>query len=187
MSLTTEHRGYKITYSENGDEWSSYDAGDGMSAPTLSKLKAKIDAMIAKQKKRAGFACIVIEQEGFGGSSKTIITDALITGYLGPKTERKGSSRFDESVVIGHNVEAVYVATKWGKKDERAARRSAELSSFCPDTPETHAAIAEANRLHELSKLAEAAHRAAVKAIPRLTIEDIAQLVALSDAKDATP
>jgi len=88
-------------------------------------------------------------------------------------------SSFDK-VVTGHKVEAVYVATRWGNKDERAARRTADLSTFCPDAPETHAAIAEANRLFGLAKEADRLHRAAVKAIPRLSIDDIAQLVALS-------
>ena len=60
MSIETNHRGYLIRYSENGDEWVSYEAGDGMAAPTLSKLKAKIDAMIAKDKKRSGMSFVVL-------------------------------------------------------------------------------------------------------------------------------
>lgn len=45
MTIETEYRGYRITYSENGDEWTCYDiaSGRGATTLTLSKMKARID------------------------------------------------------------------------------------------------------------------------------------------------
>ena len=48
--METEHKGYKIRYSENGDEWSCFDLGDAVSAPSLSACKAKIDALLKEQR-----------------------------------------------------------------------------------------------------------------------------------------
>ena len=177
MSIETTHRGYKIRYSENGDEWTSYEAGDGMSAPTLSKLKEKIDRMIAKAKKETAVDFLVIEDNGSG--KKTILTEAKMTAYLGPDVGNKGYSSLEKEVK-GHRVEAIYVARKWGKADEKAARRSLSLSDCSPDTSEAHEALAEANRLGLLAEKAAADHRRAVAAIPRLTLADIETLVKLS-------
>lgn len=179
MALETEHRGYKIRYGENSDEWFCNEAGDGMSAPTLSKLKDKINRMIASQKKKTAVDFLVIEDSGIIGNRKTLLTEARMTGYSGPEVSNKGYSSL-EKVVTGHKVEAVYVGRKWGKSDERAARRVVNLKDCCPDTDAVRKALAEVNRLGEAAKLADKAHREAIEAIPRLTLADIDTLVKLS-------
>lgn len=179
MALETEHRGYTIRYSENGDEWTSYDAGTGMSAPTLSKLKEKIDRMIAAQKKKTAVEFLVIE-EAISGKRQTLLIDAKATGYAGPKIESLNIYSSTQKVVKGHKVEAVYVGRSWGASNTKAARRVIDIEKCCPDTDATRAAVAEANRLGKLVEEAERAHRDAIKAIPRLTLSDIEELVKLS-------
>ena len=177
MALETSHRGYAIRYSENEDKWRSYEAGDGMEAETLSKLKDKIDRMIAKQKKETSINFFVLE----GDHSRLVnsLTEAKMTAYVGPEMKNKSYSS-TEKVVVGHKVEAIYVASNWGKRGEKAARRSIGLNDCCLDTAEVHAAVAEANRLGTIAKQAAAAHHNAVKAIPRMTLADIESLVKLS-------
>jgi hypothetical protein len=177
MTLETTHRGYTIRYSENQDKWWSHDAGDGMEAETLSKLKEKIDRMIAKGKKATAIHFLVIDSDS--SLRKTALTEAKMTGYLGPKIVNK-TGYSSEKEVRGHSVEAVYVSERWGRRDEKAARRSTGLDNCCPDTPEVHAALAEANRLGLLARQADADYRKAVAAIPRMTLADIDQLVKLS-------
>jgi hypothetical protein len=177
MTLETTHRGYTIRYSENQDKWWSHDAGDDMEAETLTKLKEKIDRMIAKAKKATAVHFLVLDSDMSG--RKTFMTEAKMTGYLGPKIGNK-TGYSSEKEVKGHNVEAVYVSTRWGRPDEKAARRSASLDTCCPDTPEVHAALAEANRLGRLARQAGEDYRKAVAAIPRMTLEDIDHLVKLS-------
>lgn len=177
MALETSHRGYTIRYSENEDKWRSYDAGDGMEAETLSKLKEKIDRMIAKQKKVTAINFFVLENDVGGG--KNGLTEAKMTAYLGPKIGNVSYSSLKKEVK-GHSVEVIYVARKYGKRDEKAARRSIDLSDCCPDTAEAHAALAEANRLGALAKRAAEDHRKAIDAIPRMTLADIEALVKLS-------
>ena len=177
MTLETTHRGYTIRYSENQDKWWSYDAGDDMEAETLTKLKEKIDRMIAKAKKATAVHFLILNIDILG--RKTLMTEAKMTWYLGPKIGNK-TGYFSEKEVKGHNVEAVYVSSHWGRPDEKVARRSASLDTCCPDTPEVHAALAEANRLGQLARQADEDYRKAVAAIPRMTLEDIDHLVKLS-------
>lgn len=178
MTLETTHRGYTIRYSENEDKWRSYDAGDGMEAETLSKLKEKIDRMIARQKKETAISFLVIMDDV--SERQTVLTEAKMTAYLGPKVGNVNYSS-SQKEVKGHSVEAVYVARSFGSKpDEKAARRSLDLSKCCPDTPEVEAALDEANRLGRIASEANMAHRKAVAAIPRMTLDDIESLVKLS-------
>jgi hypothetical protein len=102
-----------------------------------------------------------------------------MTGYIGPKIGNK-TGYSSEKEVKGHSVEAVYVSERWGRPDEKASRRSTSLDDCCPDTPEVHAALAEANRLALLARKADEDYRKAVAAIPRMTLADIDQLVKLS-------
>ncbi len=177
MTIQTEHRGYKIIYSENADEWTSLEAGDRMNAPTLSKLKEKIDRMVSSQKKATAVDCVVIESEGYA-SSPTFVAEARMTAYVGPVLENKSHSSLQKRVK-GQKVEVVYASTKYGQK-ERAARREVELRSCCFDTPEFRAALDAANKIAaEVSALIDK-HRKAVAAIPRLTLESIDALVKLS-------
>lgn len=170
MSLETEHRGYKIRYSENGDEWTCYDAGNGMTAPTLSKMKEKIDRMALAERKASSFRCLE-----FSGYSSVDTEDASIIEYLGPTVEGGGWTG-KPHYISKHKVASV--ANRKGK--ERPTRRESDLSNFLPDTPEVRAALEDLARLHKVAEEARKAFDAARKAIPRVTVADIAPLVKLS-------
>ena len=172
MALETEYRGYLIRYSENGDEWTCYDMGSGAaaSAPTLSKMKAKIDKYLLGIRKEAAVECL--ELETYSGLR---ITDAVIIEYLGPKVEGGGWNR-KPAHVSSHKVAAM--AQRTGR--ERTSRRETDLRDFIPNTPAANEAIDLARRLGNAAKDAERAYKEAVAAIPRLTIDDIAELVRVS-------
>lgn len=169
-SIETEYRGYPIRYSENADEWNCYDVG--YSHASLSKLKAKIDAMHLKLRKASSVTCLEIGRayEGAG------FTEASIIDYIGPKETRSWSK---EPELTDHKVAAV--ATRGG--NERPSRRETELSGFAPDTPEARAAIAAWVSADREVKAAEVRSKAARDAIPRLRLDDIAGLVKASKSK----
>lgn len=177
MTIETSHRGYKITYSENMDEWSCYEAGDGFSAPTLTKLKEKIDRMLLSERRAAAIHCLEIN-----GILPTFVEATLIE-YIGPRIERDyyGSK---PARLTGHTVAAT--ANRSGSS--KASRREMLLSSFAPDTREVHAAICEASVAYQQKVAAEKAYKTAYDAIPRMSVEQIADLVRISgidpEAKD---
>ena len=172
MALETEYRGYLIRYSENGDEWTCYDiaSGAGASASTLSKMKAKIDKYLLSVRKDAAVECLELETY-----SSLRITESAVTEYLGPKVEGGGWNRGPVHV-SSHKVAAM--AQRTGK--DRPSRREASLRDFIPLSQEAQDAIALAKRLEKVAKDAERAYKEAVAAIPRLTLEDIAELVRIS-------
>jgi hypothetical protein len=60
---------------------------------------------------------------------------------------------------------------------DRKSRSEQRLDQMAPVTPEVHAAIDEANRLGEIAHAATLEFRAAVRAIPRMKLDDIAGLI----------
>lgn len=170
MTIETEYRGYKIIYSENGDEWRSFEAGDGMAAPTLSKLKEKIDRLALSERKAASFRCLEFsEYQGF----KVIETN--IIEYLGPVMDGGGWSHKPRYIA---RQKVASVSVRRGK--DRATRRETDLSVFLHDTPEVRAALGELERLHRAAEEARRAYDEAREAIPRVTVADIDALVKLS-------
>ena len=70
------------------------------------------------------------------------------------------------------------MGSRYGK--ERQSRRETDLSRCVPLGPETEAALAEARRLGKIMLDAENAYKAAVAAIPRVTIDQIDELIKVS-------
>lgn len=168
MTMETEYKGYKITYSENGDEFVCYDAGHGMSAPTLSKIKEKIDRIALSIRKAEKVSCYELGRDAE-------ITESDVIEYLGPKVERPWSG--ERKPYIAQQKIAV-IARRRGS--EKASRREANLSDLMPDTPEAHAALAKAQAAYKAWQDAQKEFQAAHGAIPRLNIEDVAALVKVS-------
>lgn len=172
MSLETEYRGYRIAYSENGDEWTCYEIGrgKGATAPTLSKMKAKVDDYLRSLRKQVSITCLELHTHF---SLKAI--DAVVVEYIGPTIDG-GAWTSKARHVSGHKVAAM--AMRDGAT--RVSRQEYHLTTFAPISDETYAAIAEAKRKEEILKAADRDFKAAVAAIPRLTLADIDQLVKLS-------
>jgi len=173
MSLSTEYRGYTIQYDENRDHWGCYDCG--VSEPSLSKAKAKIDAMHLKLRKASaveGYEIAPVkDRDGYFARA----VPCKVIDYLGPKVEH----RFTFSEIVGQRVASV--AKRNGST--KASRFETVLKNIAPQTVEVHAAIAEANRLGEIAFEADRAFMAAVSAIPRMPVEAIQGLIAASEHK----
>jgi hypothetical protein len=175
MSLSTEYRGYTISYGENTDQWGCFDCG--VTAPTLSAAKAKIDALHLKLRKESAFEGYEIMADEGREAMKVRAVPTKLIEYLGRKEQRHWSS--GKIAFLGHRVASMAKRSANG----RASRRETMLDYIAPITPEVHAAIAEANRLGAIAFAAKQEFHQAVDAIPRAQIEDIAGLVEASDHK----
>jgi hypothetical protein len=173
MSLSTDYRGYKITYSENaGDEWCCYDLGKVVTNKTLSGCKAAIDKLLLDVRKAASLKCFELSTTG-----KLEVNEAVIIEYEGPQIEGgPGSWSGKPKHIAGQKV---YSMARRSDAD-RASRSRRDISQFAPFGPDTDAAIAEVKRLEVILKDATKARDAAIAAIPRLSIDDIAELVRVS-------
>ncbi|UUV43026.1 hypothetical protein RCAQUAPHINA_56 [Rhodobacter phage RcAquaphina] len=170
--IETEYRGHRIIYSENGEDWYCPDI-EKSNAPTLSKVKAKIDRMYLDMRKRAAFSGFEI-----GSYQGPKFTPTVIVDYIEEKVERS----WNDPKVIRSRKHVVAAVAQRGYK-EKAARRHCDLQEIAPDTPETHAAFQVAEARWADLEQARKAYENAVAAIPRVTIEDIADLVKVSAAR----
>lgn len=171
--LTTEYRGHSIRYGENSDEW--YCGDWEITADKLSVVRKKIDAEYLKMRKAAALECFELSSY----NSEPKIVAAQVIEYLKERWSRHWSTGKDQTFE-GHEV--AVVSKRQG--NEKASRRKTRLHDLMPDTPEAHAALAEAKRLYGLQKQAEAATQAAIKAIPRVEVEMISDLVKVAKSKD---
>lgn len=172
--IATEYRGYRIVWSDNGDEWVSYDAGKGISSPSLAKVKAAIDRIHLSERKAS--AVRVFEISDHSGDSKV---ESLIVEYLGPKMGSYWSGNGGQ--VEDHRVAVVAQRSGSSKK----SRKEVELSSLMPDTPEAQAAF---EAYHEKKVIADEARKrakAAFAAIPRVDVGHIQPLVSLYERERA--
>lgn len=170
--LRTDYKGYSIFYSENSDEWTSFDAGDHMSAPTLSKMKEKIDRLALSIRKASSTPCYEI-QTGNGEFVLSLV-DSTVIEYLGPRVERSWSGSKPD--VIKHKI--AIVGQRRGS--ERAARRETEITHVSPRTAEVEALVDEANRLGQIAQHAKKAFEAAKARVPTMTIDMIPDLIKVS-------
>lgn len=173
--ITTEHRGYPIRYSENEDVWNCYDLGGHSSgtatAPTLSALKAKIDAILLAERKENKTPCLILSKSQSGES---MATEAHVIEYISPKYD--WSSFASKRYVVDHLVATL--ALRKGR--ERVSRQEQPLSSLAPDTPEVRHAIQVAKDRGRAVIEAQQAFEEAYKAIPRLQLTHIENLVRIS-------
>ncbi|RWI96392.1 MAG: hypothetical protein EOR22_06430 [Mesorhizobium sp.] len=179
--ITTTYRGHEIRYGDNTDEWYCGDLESGNNSHvSLAKLKAKIDKMYLDLRKQG--AVKAFEIQGYGGDIPRL-AEATIVEYLGQgKTYNSRTNHGSGGYVAGPHKIAV-VATRRG--NERASRAEQTFDDIMPDTPEAHAAFAEAVRLAQLARAAQAAATAALKAVPRLSLDDIRELVRIKESETA--
>ena len=169
--IETEYRGHRIIYSENQDNWYASDIQNS-DAPTLSKVKAKIDKMYLDMRKRSAFNGFEIS-----GHGEPTLTPTTIVEYVKEKVERSWS---DPSKITSRSHIVAAVAQRGGR--EKAARRQCNLDEIAPDTPETMVAFENAKALWVEMRRAEKAYRDAVAAIPRVSFHDITDLVKASSS-----
>lgn len=168
MAISTKYRGHVISWSDNLDEWTCYDLSDKVySSPKLSNIKAAIDRLYLAERKEASVPCWEIS----GHSAQRI--ESNVVEYLGEKVDRNWSTNQYE--VVDHKV--AVVATRKG--NERPARKQTELGLLSPKTPEVEEAWAHYVKLDAEAKRASKRATEAYYAIPRMKVEDVAELVRL--------
>lgn len=118
------------------------------------------------------------ELGGGGWNGKPTINETTIIEYVKPFAEKSWKG---VEGALRHKVACV--ATRRG--NERASRAEMELTALMPDTPDAHAAFAEALRLAEIAAEAHKAAAAALDAVPRLALEDISELVRIKQSEAA--
>ena len=184
MPIETTYRGYKITYGESSDQWGCYDLGGhgkDTHAPTLTELKAKLDKFLLTTRKKNAFSCMILRLEsktveGRNASVSVAMMDASIIEYCGPKVETRITGlRIPR--VVGHKVATTAARGHQG----RLTRAETDMEYLAPLGEATDAAISEANRLGAIAEAALADFYKAYKAIPRVQLEDIDELVKISN------
>lgn len=178
MTIETTYRDHTIRFNENTDEWSCYDVGSAFSSPSLSKVKARIDKMYRDLRKSAAIPCF--ELSGGYSDRPPRTTEGTLIEYLGPIMERPPyNSPSPDLVLKGYKV--AVVATRGGNK--QAGRAEVKLHDLMPDTPEAHEALSAARVAYEAVKVAVAAYKEAYDNIPRLTLDDIPDLVKVKETQ----
>lgn len=148
--LSIEYRGSTIRFNENSDEWSCLD--HNASNPSLAKVKAKIDRILAAERKiKGGIPAIHISTSGAVDAS---ILSRAEDGYLGrPQVWARRS-------VFG------------GK----ASRHKDALGDLVHDTPENRATLAQAAEIQKEAAAIAKKARELIASIPRVKVEEIAHL-----------
>lgn len=158
-SIETEHRGIKIRYSDNEDTW--YCSELSFSHASLRRVKARIDKWWKDARSKAALDAYRIGHDG-------TMRPTQVVEYLGVRT---GYGRQGPLVaVLGVNY-----------KNERPSRSEVSLSELAPAAPELVAMQAELEALKKRKREIEEEISAKVKAIPRLSLDDIAELVKLRE------
>lgn len=155
MAIETEYRGYKLSYAENRDVWECWACN--MNAPTLSKLKAKIDKLHLDLRKKSAFDCLLIS---LGDVRDVRALDARIV----TKRRQEGFS----SVTY----KAVQLRVQKSGRGGGKSTTWSDIEDIAPFGPETDAAIERLKRAQEAVRVARDEESAARKAIPRMTDDD---------------
>lgn len=168
--IVVEHRGYVIRFNENADEWACHDAGY-YSSPSLAKVRARIDKIALDTRKKAAVDCFEISGGSWRSTAEKV--PAKIIEFIKTKADKdyRGNPLPPKHIVAS-------VAQR--SMSERASRKEVYLAELMPDTPEAHAAFARfddaCKRLREAQKAADEA----LKAVPRMTIDMIDELVRIA-------
>lgn len=170
-NIETIYRGHVIRYNDNSEEWYCSDLeGKGYSNAKLSRIRAAIDKIYLDRRKSASIKCLEI---AYGGPRRFgTIYDAVITEYIGPvmTTDYKtGGKKLDHHKIA--------VSAK--RDGDKMTRKEMKLSDVAKDSSEIRDAYEAYAKAYEQ---AEELHRKAYEmwqAIPRLMIEEIAELVAI--------
>jgi hypothetical protein len=173
--IETEYRGYKITFSENADEWNCY--AISFSHASLAKVRAKIDRIHLDMRKAAAFDCLYI---GSAYGKPDDVTGARVIDYrLCREKNRSAWTGKGPDIIEKHEVAAM---VKSGFADS-AGKNWLKLQSLAPLGPETDAAM---DRVREAQRKVEAAEKERAQAwasVPRLTFDDVTALAAAAEAQ----
>lgn len=158
-SIETEHRGVKIRYSDNEDTW--YCSELSFSHASLRRVKARIDKWWKDARSAAAMEVYRIGGDG-------TIRPAQVVEYLG------------ESTSYGRR--RILVAVMGDNHGSGTSRRSeVNLDELALPTAELDVGRALLERLKQQKRDIEDQIARTVRDLPRLTLEDIPELVKLRD------
>ena len=173
--IQTEHRGYTVRYSENEDNWRCYDLD--LEDASLAKLKERIDKLLLKVRKESAVDVLIVGSEH---SSHFSVTEGrAIDAKVG--FERQRSSYSGDAKEPIRKVSLGIFSNRRG--GDRGGKSFYPISDVSLPTPEVYAAVAEVERLRKIAKAAEDAVKAAVRAIPRISEDDVAGLIRAATEK----
>lgn len=170
--LETEYRGYKISFSENAENWSCFDIE--YSHEKLSKVKERIDRLHLQLRKASSVDCLVMENSHH--DTGTAFHEGKIVDYLGVvRSQRPGTfERVNTGPVVDHKVAVVSA-----RRGDKASRRTQNLSeAFAPEAAEMLPAILEQQAI---IKRARDEIQRIRKAMPRIQFDQLADLVRASE------
>lgn len=148
--IQIKHGEYTIRYSENEDMWNCYDLS--LEAPTLSKLKAKINKHDADLRRVENVPVLLLAPWGGKAESGWQVT------------------------LIDDDGKSVWVSKAIGSKRDGKARQKVALNTVMLDTPENRRYVEEYQRLVQEESEIAARRRALVEQMPRPKAEDFAAL-----------
>lgn len=154
--ILTEYKGYKIVYSDNGDEWSCSEAD--IRSPSLLKIKRRIDNLTRAARSEASVGALDLSYDKG--------TEVKVVEFLGDSRHYKS-----RCAVLGLRHTSDSKVTRW----------EVTLGDLCAKTHSNMTALKDAEALRaEAAKLNKKANEI-VRAIPRLTKDDIAELIKLAE------
>lgn len=170
MTLSTEYRGYTISYSENEDKWRCYDVG--AESEKLSSVKRKIDTMHRKMRKENSVPCLDVSTY-----SGVRAVEAVIVEYLGPIRQTKSFERVGTGDVIDHEV--AYMSNKTSLS-KTPSRQKGRLSSLFAETPENLQAIEDMKAIDGKIKALDEERKTIAKSMRSISFEEIKPIVEAS-------
>lgn len=171
----TIYREHLIYWSDNEEVWRCSDIN--FNHIKLAKVKEKIDALYLAMRKAAAVNCFYLD-----GYDEPRLKEATVIDYRGPihgtKSVNFHSVKTDE--IVDHSM---VVMTQAVFSSEKKSRQTKHLSNLVPNTPEAMAKFDEARAIYHQIVTLKNYLSLAVRAIPRLTLDDVAGLVKAAETK----
>jgi cation transport regulator ChaC len=155
--ITTTHKGMDIHWAENEDAWSCMELK--YSSPSLSKVKKRIDVFRKKERDSITYKAVYL------GTFNNKFEEVEIVEYLGESKR---------SYAKGHKVAVMRVSGFKGRR----SRNEDRLNELALDLPEVHAKGREIKEIEAQIDALNTRKREIFDSIPRLTLDDIPELVA---------
>lgn len=153
MSLTLEHNGYTLTFSEQNEDWSCHEMR--LKAASLKALKAKLDKLDSHAR-RVAVPVIIVDSYGrFEQATITMIA------------KRKD---WDTDYTSRERSPSVWVTKPVGNKTERS---KVKLGACVLPSEENRLLVEAAMAKREQAKAMEREAARMLLAIPRVTLEDL--------------
>lgn len=169
-TIEIEYKGHNLTFREIDDEWSC--SALKLKSKSLTALKRKLDKLDGETR-RVSVAAIRVGESGYYDKLGTSVQIVMLAKNADWELKRYDEDREQQHFATDsaeRRVPTVWIMVADGNQMER---KKVRLDSLAFPSESTQAAIREYQRLgQEIEKL-EAERKSIVKAIPRLTFDDL--------------